>query len=448
MLPFRLAHRQGWLMARTRPHASLFILLSLLAIVRSPNLSAQVDPLGRSILFVRGGDGTGGLGNGSVAQRTEHLSDIGNLATNFGNHGWGQLAQFLRSEGFSTTQWIETNGSLTPARLAPHRIVVFGSNNRAYTAAEVQALHDYVDSGGSALFISDANWGPNWGAAPSSDNQFLVRYGIEMLQDSANGVITPDTSRFVVPDHPIIAGYARAGDELQSFSGEGVSFQRLGRPALGYTNFAIVNAQGYVVRENTVNNAAGPTRPADSRDASVSLAVRNRSKVLCLFDRNTWFNANGAGTSISGPGNVFLAQHVFRYLAGCEANTRSLGTGCAIDPTPPQLLSDSPAELGQPLQIGLRDAPPLAPTVLLFSAAPSSPFVVDGCTIYPNATFLVSAIAPATSNLGRWNLSFGIPESSSIAGATVTVQVVIVTLGGPLFGAAELTNGLEVTVGL
>ena len=41
--------------------------------------AAQVDPAGRSILFVRGADCTGGLGTGTFQQRTAHLSSCSTL---------------------------------------------------------------------------------------------------------------------------------------------------------------------------------------------------------------------------------------------------------------------------------------------------------------------------------------------------------------------------------
>ncbi|MCB9870767.1 MAG: hypothetical protein H6837_12995 [Planctomycetes bacterium] len=215
---------------------------------------SQVDPLGRSVLFIRGADGSGGLGSGTPQQRTAHLSDIQDTSTQPGNHGFGELAALLRSDGFTVSQWIESQGVLTAALLLAHRIVVFGSNNRVYSAAEVSAFHTYMDAGGSALFMSDANWGPDWDAAPKSDNQFLLRYGLSVYQDSASGVpvISRSTAgRFVQPTHPVVSGPDGAGpaDEVNDFDGEGVSYLHVERGSEGWVASVLVTATGFQVRQ-------------------------------------------------------------------------------------------------------------------------------------------------------------------------------------------------------
>ncbi len=46
-------------------------------------------------------------------------------------------------------------------------------------------------------------------------------------------------------------------------------------------------------------------------------------------------------------------------------------------------------------------------------------------------------------------LAFGlqIPNDPALVGAEVVLQAVVATSGGPVFGVAELTNGLELTAG-
>src|SRR5438067_4093504 len=142
------------------------------------------------ILFIRGSSGTGGFyDGGTLAQRDEELADINNTSTAAGNHGWGELASLLRGDGLALTQMIEGPASnntpidLTAINLAQFSVVVFGSNNAAYSTASINALDAFVREGGAALFVSDANFGSNWGDAPSSDQQFLDRFGLRINQD-------------------------------------------------------------------------------------------------------------------------------------------------------------------------------------------------------------------------------------------------------------------------
>src|SRR5581483_12305200 len=146
-------------------------------------LEPRVFLTGDSILFIRGGTGTGGfIDGGSLAQRDEELSDINNHSTAKGNHGWGQLADMLRGDGFDLQQKIEKPNrriDLTKIDLSQYKIIVFGSNNADYTPhgdkSIVRALENFVFAGGSALFVSDGNFGSSYGDAPSSDRDFLLR---------------------------------------------------------------------------------------------------------------------------------------------------------------------------------------------------------------------------------------------------------------------------------
>jgi hypothetical protein len=57
-----------------------------------------------------------------------------------------------------------------------------GSNNAHYSLDDVDAVDRYVRLGGSVLMISDANFGNNFSHAPSSDQDFMNRWGVEMNQ--------------------------------------------------------------------------------------------------------------------------------------------------------------------------------------------------------------------------------------------------------------------------
>src|SRR5207253_11198975 len=142
-------------------------------------------------------------------------------------------------DGFVLTQIIEGPASnntaidLTAINLAQYRVVVFGSNNATYNSASINALQTFVRNGGAALFISDANFGSNWGDAPSSDQQFLDRFGLIMNQDEGVYALARAAGDFLQPDHPILAG-------VNSFDGEGVSPGVRSVPKAGVTPEIIV----------------------------------------------------------------------------------------------------------------------------------------------------------------------------------------------------------------
>jgi hypothetical protein len=150
------------------------------------------------VLFIRGGDGTGGFLEGGS---DDQLSDIDNFNLAAGNHGWAELASLLRGEGYVVTQIKEgaaTSGADLPVDLmsldlTPYKLIVFGSNNATYGVAAADKIDAFVRNGGGVLFISDANFGSNWGDAPSSDQPFLDRFGLIMNQD--NGVYALDRAR-------------------------------------------------------------------------------------------------------------------------------------------------------------------------------------------------------------------------------------------------------------
>src|SRR5262249_15370321 len=166
---------------------------------------------GERILFIRGGSGTGGfLDGGTLAQRDEELADITNTPTAIGNHGWGELANLLRGDGFVLDQMIEGPASnktpidLTAINLSQYKVIVFGSNNATYSTASINALEGFIRSGGGALFISDANFGSNWGDAASSEKKFLDPFGLIMNQDEGVFALGRSAGDFVQPARAIL----------------------------------------------------------------------------------------------------------------------------------------------------------------------------------------------------------------------------------------------------
>ena len=190
----------------------------LAAASAGPAASAQ------SVLFVRGADRSGGfLEENTDAGRTEQLADITNTSTEPGNHGWFELAEALRADGFTVTQieeGVEAGNTSGPTEgvavdfggavtLDAYDVVVMGSNNARYSEAQVDAFESYVRGGGGAIFISDANFGSDWADASDSDQPFLSRFGLTVNQDNGTYPLDALRRRLRRPRPPAARGRER-----------------------------------------------------------------------------------------------------------------------------------------------------------------------------------------------------------------------------------------------
>jgi hypothetical protein len=278
-----------------------------------------------TILFVRGATRSGGfLDGGSAEVRDEQLADVNNTSTEAGNHGWAALAQFLRDTGFTVQQVTEPKerdagnvSSGKPIRfetidLAKYAAIVFASNNARYATESVDAIENYVRDGGGAVFISDANFGSHWRDAPDSDQAFLARFGLIVNQDNGTYTLRRTAGDFATADHPILRN-------VDEFDGEGVSPVVIAtNPPAGVTVTRVAGARGQTRNNDGVDpaeNFAGSLRDVTARDASLAVAHAGRGRVVYYFDRNTFFNANGAGTDINNGNNQQLALNLFHYAA-------------------------------------------------------------------------------------------------------------------------------------
>ncbi len=316
--------------------ARLGVAASLVMLPAGPALAGDIGGAGR-LLFVRGAERSGGfLEAGDDASRTEHLCDIDNASTSGGNHGWFELAEALRGAGFVVEQMIEPleanappNGQTTGAplpfdeiNLTVYDVVVMGSNNAVYESAQIDALEAYVRGGGAALFISDANWGSDWADAPTSDQQFLDRFGWTMQQDRGTYVLRRSDGDFLAPDHPILVG-------VDAFDGEGVSpIVRPDEDVAGVATTLVAQAKpGAQTRNNDGN--PGSSRPVGPNDAALVVATVDLGRIAGHLDRNTFFNLNGAGTNINRFDNETYAINLMTWLAGppdCAADLDGSGT--------------------------------------------------------------------------------------------------------------------------
>jgi len=331
---------------------------AVLALAEQSSLHAQQSG---SVLFVRGADRSGGATEGSrvsdpfnIGGFTEQLADIrdptgavfSNNSTGNNNHSWFELASLLAANGYSVEQTAESvepgaaatgptdgagvtfdtgfqsatladlnsNNGITQSRtLADYDVVVFGSNNAVYSASQIDAVDTYIRGGGGAVFISDANFGRVRGDAQRSDQQFLDRFGVLVNEDRGTYRLTRGDgsgsfAEFRDPSSLILAG-------VDEFDGEGVSPFTL--PTNLSTLPADVTAQiiAGVPAGQTVRGPGNNTRPATTSDASLLALEAGNGRIIGHFDRNTFFNLNGAGTDINRFENAQLALNIFEFTS-------------------------------------------------------------------------------------------------------------------------------------
>jgi hypothetical protein len=302
---------------------------------------ADLPPAGK-ILFIRGADRSGGfLEANNDFGRTEQLASIFNDQTFGGNHGWGELATALENHGYELTEVAEPIEAGAPATgqvegapldlaaldLLQYDAVVFGSNNAIYGPDAVAVFEDYVRRGGGTLFISDANFGSGWGDAPRSDQPFLDVLGWQMNQDRGTYSLIRNDGDYVVPQHPILIGPDPATTTVDRFDGEGVSPINVANATVG---------QRLVVAKGQTSDADGelgrnPGRPVTDDDSSLASAQLDGGRVVGHFDRNTFFNQNGAGTNINRFDNEQYALNLFDFVSGRFGDERAPEAGAAVD---------------------------------------------------------------------------------------------------------------------
>jgi hypothetical protein len=433
-------------MSRTFVSASLVLSALLCGAVQ-----AHTPP---RVLFIRGGSGTGGFLEGGA---DEQLSDIHDTSTAPGNHGYAELAALLAAEGFVVEQVIEGSApaglpvNLLAIDLSQYDVVVFGSNNASYPASAVDWLVPYVCSGGSALFISDANWGSSWSDAPSSDQPFLDRFDLVMNQDSGVYVVSRSAGDFVIGgvdqgNHPILAGpdgVLGTADDVNDFDGEGVSPATVTHLFPGVEPVVLAKAKQDIHLNDSTGS--GSFKPPGVDDGALIVLQYGAGRVACCFDRNTFFNLNGAGTSLHQWDNAQLARNLFAWLA--EPPGPTYGAGCAgSGGYTPVLSLAGCAEPGELVALGLTKGLGGAGALLVFGTGAAALPLAGGCTLL-TAPLLPAVLGPvplAGTGPGNGFLVVSGTVPPGTAPVTIYVQGFVIDPGASAGHCAS--NGVVLSV--
>ena len=129
-----------------------------------------------------------------------------------------------------------------------------------------------------------------------------------------------------------------------------------------------------------------------------------------------------------------------------DATATVVGVGCGAVGAPTLMVS-APVP-GQAQSYTAAGFSPAAPAHLLLGIGPAMPFALGGgCELQGSGAPLFDIPAGVTSAAGGWSAAFAVPARASLLGAVLTAQVLVAVTGGPALGVAELSNGVEMTVG-
>jgi len=430
-------------------HPASLLPLAVLPALAGPAVAGDAP----AVLFVRGGSGTGGfLEDGA----DEQLSDITDTSQAEKNHGYGELSQLLEGQGFTVAQVVEgpvennTKIDLAAVGLDELDVLVFGSNNADYDASDRDLVADWVCGGGSALFISDANWGQDWSDAPDSDQTFLDAFDLVVNQDTGAYVLARATGDYVVDGvdmggHPILAGpdlLVGTADDVDAFDGEGVSPLTVVDADPGVAPAILAGAEGDV-RLND-DPGGGTIVPATVDDGALVVLEYGTGRIVGHFDRNTFFNRNGAGTDITRFDNAQYAANLFAWLA--DAPGSGYGAGCAgSGGLVPRIGLVGCPRPGALVTITVDDAlgGALAAFAVGLGEARGATWP-GGCPLLvePLLTLVPVGLPGAGPGAGELEISATVPVTAALG--TVTLQLVVADPEGP--GGYAASAGLRLPV--
>lgn len=152
--------------------------------------------------------------------------------------------------------------------------------------------------------------------------------------------------------------------------------------------------------------------------------------------------------SFVGPSKLMITTYGRGiFTADVPAQATAHGSGCGLGSSP--LLDASMPRVGRVQRYTLASSAKQKPVFLLLSVTPSSALDLgNGCSLYPLLSeMVVLNVNASTDASGNSRFGLPVPPRPELAGTPVTTQALIVNLGGPAFGLAELSNGIQMRIG-
>jgi len=229
-----------------------------------------------------------------------------------GPRGMSGFRAAIEALGFEIHQAYDADVVIADEYLAAWDVMILGSNQRRFTRAEGEAVQRWLSAGGGLVAWSDSAFGGHYAkvgldntAGRESDNDLTRQFGMVFLTDNGGG-------NYLVKDyeeaHFLNAQNPQGGVR---YRGEGVSPVRTNHPARMVAKLQ----EGGLGGKITVNKIDAPFNP--QTDAALAVAHVGKGRVVCTFDRNTFWNA-GEGTRLSHEDNREFAQRLVLWAAGRE----------------------------------------------------------------------------------------------------------------------------------
>jgi hypothetical protein len=235
-----------------------------------------------------------------------------------GARGMSGFAEAIREVGFQIDEAYDADVVLTPDFLARIDVLILGSNQRRFTAAEARALDEWIRSGGGLLGWSDSAFGGHFQQVGVdnemgrlSNNDLTVQFGMYFMTDNGAGnyLIENYERDHFLNDHNRNGGVR--------FRGEGVSPVRVAHPA----ELLAPMQEGGLGGDLRLNKRDGDLNL--EIDAALAIAKVGNGRVVGVFDRNMFWNA-GEGTRLSHVDNREFTQRITAWVAGMESAMEGL----------------------------------------------------------------------------------------------------------------------------
>ena len=251
------------------------------------------------------------------------LNDSGSL-------GMSQFKTEIESQGFTITEAYDQSITLDAAFLAGYDILIFGSNQKTWSAAEAAALDVWVRAGGAVWGYSDSAFGGAFNnPAPAginneqgrdSMNILFAQFGMQFYTDQGGPGI--DVVNDYELAHPINNNELNSSaPDFIEFEGEGCSPVRIDpnwpQKQTGDAVFQLARWQDNGVDKN-VTDVDLPNGINAQLNCALAVSQVGLGRVVGYFDRNTFWN-NGPGTHINNKDHKALVRGIINWLGSTNS---------------------------------------------------------------------------------------------------------------------------------
>ncbi len=208
--------------------------------------------------------------------------------------GYSDLAEVMKEKGFRVEE------TCTPlveklADLTSNDIIFLGlSKNMDYNQSDIEAIHNYIHSGGNAIFVGEHNNANEKWRMSLHQNHVLADLGVQFRDDE---VIEYDTDRCIIPP-----------EENEDMESSWWFFARGAGPLSGLDNVPIYAGASIEITGNAtpILSASAEARPSGA--VMAALAHYGSGKAICIGDSEVMWNGGGYMSINYGNAGRFVSE--------------------------------------------------------------------------------------------------------------------------------------------